>query len=123
MLHLIVGIIIYFFFQAEDGIRDYKVTGVQTCALPISVNLDWTSSSRTKVVFDYLEEEGGALSDSDFDTTVSFDPIANHETISLTIDEDEGSSALTHNAHGQTTNKIEVRSRRYDGRVIVGTAP
>src|SRR5256885_3745239 len=27
----------FFFFQAEDGIRDYKVTGVQTCALPISV--------------------------------------------------------------------------------------
>src|SRR5205807_3012403 len=26
---------VYFFFQAEDGIRDYKVTGVQTCALPI----------------------------------------------------------------------------------------
>src|SRR5688500_19084850 len=25
-----------FFFQAEDGIRAYKVTGVQTCALPIS---------------------------------------------------------------------------------------
>src|SRR5699024_2640656 len=27
---------IYFFFQAEDGIRDRNVTGVQTCALPIS---------------------------------------------------------------------------------------
>src|SRR5256885_11106894 len=27
--------LILFFFQAEDGIRDYKVTGVQTCALPI----------------------------------------------------------------------------------------
>src|SRR5688500_9094450 len=27
----------YFFFQAEDGIRDYKVTGVQTCALPIYI--------------------------------------------------------------------------------------
>src|SRR2546426_10456737 len=26
---------LFFFFQAEDGIRDYKVTGVQTCALPI----------------------------------------------------------------------------------------
>src|SRR5204863_1307715 len=26
----------YFFFQAEDGIRDLYVTGVQTCALPIS---------------------------------------------------------------------------------------
>src|SRR5256885_7112149 len=28
-------ILFFFFFQAEDGIRDYKVTGVQTCALPI----------------------------------------------------------------------------------------
>src|SRR5436190_3761460 len=27
---------LYFFFQAEDGIRDHCVTGVQTCALPIS---------------------------------------------------------------------------------------
>src|SRR2546430_7940654 len=27
---------IFFFFQAEDGIRDLTVTGVQTCALPIS---------------------------------------------------------------------------------------
>src|SRR5256885_6723635 len=30
---------LFFFFQAEDGIRDYKVTGVQTCALPISAEL------------------------------------------------------------------------------------
>src|SRR5256885_5002209 len=29
-----------FFFQAEDGIRDYKVTGVQTCALPILTHAD-----------------------------------------------------------------------------------
>src|SRR2546429_5981157 len=29
-----------FFFQAEDGIRDVAVTGVQTCALPISILLD-----------------------------------------------------------------------------------
>src|SRR5262249_59247517 len=27
---------VFFFFQAEDGIRDWSVTGVQTCALPIS---------------------------------------------------------------------------------------
>src|SRR5688572_32472840 len=27
----------FFFFQAEDGIRDLTVTGVQTCALPISL--------------------------------------------------------------------------------------
>src|SRR5436309_10950703 len=29
------GGILFFFFQAEDGIRDFHVTGVQTCALPI----------------------------------------------------------------------------------------
>src|SRR5256884_749370 len=28
--------LVFFFFQAEDGIRDVAVTGVQTCALPIS---------------------------------------------------------------------------------------
>src|SRR5207245_8543187 len=28
----------FFFFQAEDGIRDATVTGVQTCALPISMS-------------------------------------------------------------------------------------
>src|SRR5699024_12038538 len=33
----------YFFFQAEDGIRDRNVTGVQTCALPILVFLDSSS--------------------------------------------------------------------------------
>src|SRR6266700_6963237 len=31
----ISSLIFFFFFQAEDGIRDFHVTGVQTCALPI----------------------------------------------------------------------------------------
>src|SRR3989475_9578210 len=31
---------VFFFFQAEDGIRDLTVTGVQTCALPISYDED-----------------------------------------------------------------------------------
>src|SRR2546430_7564192 len=41
-LHLLLFIshyvllFLFFFFQAEDGIRDLTVTGVQTCALPIS---------------------------------------------------------------------------------------
>src|SRR5438874_12959348 len=34
-----IVIVIIFFFQAEDGIRDLYVTGVQTCALPISPNV------------------------------------------------------------------------------------
>src|SRR5690606_39416795 len=36
-----------FFFQAEDGIRDFHVTGVQTCALPIFAQCDaWPSIAR-----------------------------------------------------------------------------
>src|SRR2546425_4070546 len=34
----------FFFFQAEDGIRDKLVTGVQTCALPISAGCVVTAS-------------------------------------------------------------------------------
>src|SRR5256885_14903819 len=41
--HVMLMIII-FFFQAEDGIRDYKVTGVQTCALPILKKAGWTAA-------------------------------------------------------------------------------
>src|SRR5215475_15799063 len=42
----------FFFFQAEDGIRDFHVTGVQTCALPISRTSpdDWrTNKARPPV--------------------------------------------------------------------------
>src|SRR5467141_4087524 len=35
------NIYFFFFFQAEDGIRDSSVTGVQTCALPISWEGEW----------------------------------------------------------------------------------
>src|SRR5256885_8382328 len=44
------GVLYFFFFQAEDGIRDYKVTGVQTCALPISASADrgWTTVPRSR---------------------------------------------------------------------------
>src|SRR2546429_9512642 len=37
---------IVFFFQAEDGIRDVAVTGVQTCALPISSRAAWRAVPR-----------------------------------------------------------------------------
>src|SRR5690606_40766393 len=37
----------FFFFQAEDGIRDFHVTGVQTCALPIYRHLGQASQLRS----------------------------------------------------------------------------
>ena len=48
----------FFFFQAEDGIRDHCVTGVQTCALPIS-HFQWFSVWELKVpMVPYLEMGG-----------------------------------------------------------------
>src|SRR5690606_11377471 len=38
----------FFFFQAEDGIRDFHVTGVQTCALPISLR---ARSAQLPIIF------------------------------------------------------------------------
>src|SRR5688572_33509525 len=50
--HLLVAIPLVFFFQAEDGIRDLTVTGVQTCALPISPGSSPVASiSKTQKIF------------------------------------------------------------------------
>src|SRR5258707_9343728 len=48
----------FFFFQAEDGIRDIGVTGVQTCALPISPVFAAAASGATP---DLIESWGAAL--------------------------------------------------------------
>src|SRR6266404_5903190 len=42
--------VFFFFFQAEDGIRDKLVTGVQTCALPISSTAPLASSAAARGV-------------------------------------------------------------------------
>src|SRR5260370_8199359 len=53
----------FFFFQAEDGIRDSSVTGVQTCALPIYAAHAWRAAlemaARMEGVNRDWEEEGG----------------------------------------------------------------
>src|SRR5256885_6826170 len=54
-----------FFFQAEDGIRDYKVTGVQTCALPILTASSTSSScsnSSTSAVYVFQRRFGSTPS-------------------------------------------------------------
>src|SRR5215213_11049556 len=62
--------VIFFFFQAEDGIRDWSVTGVQTCALPISMARratprftdglsGWLRSALPGVVIDAPDEQRG----------------------------------------------------------------
>src|SRR2546426_12449355 len=55
---------IFFFFQAEDGIRDYKVTGVQTCALPICS----TVINEARLGYNFIRQDNfplGPVKDSD----------------------------------------------------------
>src|SRR5256884_6052953 len=62
----------FFFFQAEDGIRDVAVTGVQTCALPISLRyvaltrcLKFFSEDVPDPEVPFLIRLGGLISNSD----------------------------------------------------------
>src|SRR5258706_8345658 len=52
-----VSLLLFFFFQAEDGIRDWSVTGVQTCALPIY------SASGTQTILATLAQRLGVSMD------------------------------------------------------------
>src|SRR5260370_18022616 len=55
VLYLYIYLFFFFFFQAEDGIRDSSVTGVQTCALPISTTAPfWSRTTPCKsAAFDW----------------------------------------------------------------------
>src|SRR5256886_6139587 len=51
---------VFFFFQAEDGIRDLTVTGVQTCALPILAVIGRSRDDRLAAVLAALRRAGNA---------------------------------------------------------------
>ena len=58
-------LLFFFFFQAEDGIRDVAGTGVQTCALPILLDSELTGGSTDAtafvdtIVYDHTEQAWG----------------------------------------------------------------
>src|SRR5690606_39729303 len=54
----------YFFFQAEDGIRDFHVTGVQTCALPILLTSAGFRTPTRIAVNGFLTVNGAKMSKS-----------------------------------------------------------
>src|SRR5258708_11767896 len=51
--------VVFFFFQAEDGIRDDLVTGVQTCALPIFAGS--TTVPSLNLTYDYGSADNGQI--------------------------------------------------------------
>src|SRR2546421_4665080 len=55
---------VFFFFQAEDGIRDLIVTGVQTCALPILPH-DTAQAARLLTRLGWRDSNGDGIRDRD----------------------------------------------------------
>src|SRR2546430_3403963 len=52
---------VFFFFQAEDGIRDLTVTGVQTCALPIYEEYQFTSHPDQRILVGQMVPQNGIV--------------------------------------------------------------
>src|SRR5699024_11984772 len=77
----------FFFFQAEDGIRDRNVTGVQTCALPIYSGFGYLSS------FIYN------LSGSSLATVNKLQRFPNPESLHSVISEANNSSTFQDQGH------------------------
>src|SRR5215475_14002865 len=63
----------FFFFQAEDGIRDFHVTGVQTCALPISPDPGAKDSARSALA-DSVHEEPHSIPSGEIVTLPAPEP-------------------------------------------------
>src|SRR2546428_8871886 len=72
---------LFFFFQAEDGIRDLIVTGVQTCALPIC---PFTAESR------WFFAPRADASDTTFQIYAKNDPLADYRIYRINIGGDLG---------------------------------
>src|SRR5260370_17426010 len=67
----------FFFFQAEDGIRDSSVTGVQTCALPILVGGRDYAKSQLNRAADAMRQPGSVFKPFVYATALNtaYDPI------------------------------------------------
>src|SRR5690606_40882253 len=108
-----------FFFQAEDGIRDFHVTGVQTCALPI-----WPQSSGAGSGGDGPAAEfagAGAMTEVDAaGAGSSADPGAAGGDDGAVDDDEPGDGVQIGRASGRESEKIEVGG---DGALgsVVGT--
>src|SRR2546425_1521565 len=74
----------FFFFQAEDGIRDKLVTGVQTCALPILGGTDVTGQSGAASSTSFSFSEGYSAVGYDEWLTVQ-NPTNTTETVWATL--------------------------------------
>src|SRR2546426_4216245 len=105
-----------FFFQAEDGIRDYKVTGVQTCALPI-LSLRLVPDQKLKAVERQLSAAVRRLAPKHVQASVKFLHGADPATVKVT----HPAFKLLDQAFREVVGRGTVPARA-GGSVSVGTA-
>src|SRR6266496_3511798 len=96
----------FFFFQAEDGIRDLYVTGVQTCALPISVQA--TRNRRVGLLATQATVTAGRYAElvRTLDAGVRFFPVACPRLVPL-IESDDPFGAETVAAVREYSNPLK----------------
>src|SRR5699024_12178992 len=75
-----------FFFQAEDGIRDRNVTGVQTCALPICIT-DQQAADKAKEFLSHFEEVAAVRAVNHDGELVVAVEVKHHDRFSLRSEE------------------------------------
>src|SRR5690606_39531396 len=81
-------------FQAEDGIRDFHVTGVQTCALPISTPQAWDSRGSGGMIM--MSAREGGRTPSDAVARLAFISFQNGQVSSYTYREPNGFRTVNH---------------------------
>src|SRR5215203_4060121 len=94
----------FFFFQAEDGIRDIGVTGVQTCALPISMGRSSAGRHDTRHLSTGIEAIA-APKPYEFGDTLNIDPSS---TILNAVQRNWGRESFLENTKGSRPHFIDI---------------
>src|SRR5438552_17490521 len=103
-----------FFFQAEDGIRDDLVTGVQTCALPISCEGRlWITDSRVTHSHGINSKEQGAVEWMKFSVEIKIGRASCRERVQISAAAEavkrKNTRAYEKTVNTYDTNAIEIR--------------
>src|SRR6478736_8648515 len=103
----------FFFFQAEDGIRDLTVTGVQTCALPIFAEVEMTCTHVVVMHAGRVVTQGpvAELVDSEDTTIVDLPEHVDHDVIRAGVHALEATDGITEVRVDTPTRVVVVADR------------
>src|SRR5258706_423725 len=130
IITLIVAGSFPFFFQAEDGIRDWSVTGVQTCALPISEIYTLSTQS----TFDLAGNLTEAKAPNGATVSYAYDSANRLATITQSLDSGQAQATITYDTSGNlleqrdlngqsTRHAYDARNRRIRTTLPATTSP